>query len=165
MTFLLRALGYSDTKEDFDWSQQMAFANSIGMMERAAVSKLPGLTLNRGDMVDLSYAALICPMKGEPYMAEKLRDDGVFTTAEGKAAGVLGSGADWTYSYVPYDHSTVSCVKKTVATSNGNVTARVRTVNTASPPSDRKVCYGEQHPGHHRFFLQDRAELRRRRGG
>ena len=65
VTFLLRALGYSDTEGDFAWGQQMAFANSIGMMDQAAVSKLPGLTLNRGDMVDLSYAALTCRMKGE----------------------------------------------------------------------------------------------------
>ena len=134
VTFLLRALGYSDTEGDFAWGQQMAFANSIGMMDQAAVSKLPGLTLNRGDMVDLSYAALTCRMKGERRtLAEKLRDDGVFTTAEGKAAGVLGSGAGWTYSYVPYNNSTVSYAKKTVATSKGNVVAHVLTVNTANP--------------------------------
>ena len=134
VTFLLRALGYSDTEGDFAWGQQMAFANSIGMMDQAAVSKLPGLTLNRGDMVDLSYAALTCRMKGEKRtLAEKLRDDGVFTTAEGKAAGVLGSGAGWTYSYVPYNNSTVSYAKKTVATSKGNVVAHVLTVNTANP--------------------------------
>ena len=134
VTFLLRALGYSDTEGDFTWGQQMAFANSLGMIDQAAVSKLPGLTLNRGDMVDLSYAALTCRMKGESRtLAEKLRDDGVFTTAEGKAAGVLGSGAGWTYSYVPYNNSTVSYAKKTVATSKGNVTAHVLTVNTASP--------------------------------
>ena len=134
VTFLLRALGYSDTEGDFTWGRQMTFANSIGMIDQAAVFKLPGLTLNRGDMVDLSYAALTCRMKGESRtLAEKLRDDGVFTTAEGKAAGVLGSGAGWNYSYAPYNNSTVKYVKKTVATSKGSVTAHVLTVNTANP--------------------------------
>ena len=64
LTFLLRALGYSDTEGDFAWGQQFTLANSIGMIDQAAVSKLPSLTLNRGDMVDLSYAALTCRMKG-----------------------------------------------------------------------------------------------------
>jgi hypothetical protein len=134
VTFLLRALGYDDTAGDFTVGQQLAFAASISMMTRDAASKLSSITMNRGDMVDLSYAALTCNMKGQSQtLAQKLQADGVFTEAEGQAAGVLGGDAGWVYTYVPHDSSTVSYQKKTVSTSGGSVTAHVLTVNTKSP--------------------------------
>lgn len=134
VTFLLRALGYDDGAGDFSVSRALDFAAGLSMMTPAAASKLAAVTMNRGDMVDLSYAALTCRMKGERRtLAEKLQSDGVFTAAEGRAAGVLGSGAGWVYEYTPYDNSTVSHVKKTVATSGGNVTANVLTVNIQNP--------------------------------
>lgn len=134
VTFLLRALGYDDSAGDFTVSGALDFAAGISMMTPAAASKLAAVTMNRGDMVDLSYAALTCRMKGgQRTLAEKLQADGVFTTAEGRAAGVLGSNAGWVYEYTPYDNSTVSHAKKTVATSSGNVTANVLTVNIQNP--------------------------------
>lgn len=134
VTFLLRALGYDDGAGDFTVSGALSFAAGISMMTPAAASKLATVTMNRGDMVDLSYAALTCRMKGERRtLAEKLQADGVFTAAEGRAAGVLGSGAGWVYEYTPYDNSTVRHTKKTVATSGGNVTANVLTVNIQNP--------------------------------
>lgn len=99
-TFLLRALGYNDSQGDFTASQSLAFAASTGMMTQDAASKLAAAAMNRGDLVDLSYAALTCKMKsGGQTLAEKLRDDGVFTQAEGEAAGVLGPNAGWVYTY------------------------------------------------------------------
>lgn len=100
VTFLLRSLGYDDGKGDFKASQAPAFAASTGMMTAEAAGKLASVTMNRGDLVDLSYAALTRKLKGETRtLAEKLRDNGVFTQAEGEAAGVLGANAGWVYTY------------------------------------------------------------------
>lgn len=143
VTFLLRALGYDDRRGDFDRSAQMDFAASLAMVTPEAGKTLASLTLNRGDMVDLSYAALTCRMNSESRtLAEKLRDDGVFTTDEGERAEVLGSGAGWTYVYTPKTQqpapapstgsgaaSGVSYEKKSVA----GITAHVLTVDTKDP--------------------------------
>lgn len=100
VTFLLRALGYDDSKGDFAPSQSLAFAASIGMMAPDAPAKLASITMNRGDLVDLSYAALTCTLKnGSGTLAEKLLNEAVFTKAEGLAAGVLGEGVKWVYEY------------------------------------------------------------------
>jgi hypothetical protein len=133
VTFLLRALGYDDSEGDFSWGTQFDFAVSVSMMTKSAAQKLKGLKLNRGDMVDLSYAALTCSMKGEgTTLAQKLQSEGVFTYQEGVSAGVLGSSAGWVYEYTAYDSTTVSYQKKYVSTSGGTVTANVITVNTHS---------------------------------
>lgn len=142
VTFLLRALGYDDSRGDFAAGQSLAYAASAGLMTSDAGTALASVTMNRGDLVDLSYAALTCRMKGGAQtLAEKLRDDGVFTAAEGEAAGVLGEGAGWVYTYaapapeVPAGPSAsagvsaagsgVSYEKKTAA----GVTAHVLTVD------------------------------------
>ena len=52
----------------------------------------------------------------------------MFTAADATAAGVLG-GSKWTYTYVPYDNSTISYEVKNLA----GVTAHVFTVNTHNP--------------------------------
>lgn len=129
VTFLLRALGYSDANGDFSWSDALSFAAGISMMDSASASTLAKVTMNRGDMVDLSYAALMCQMKdGSQTLAQSLVDQGVFTAADATAAGVLG-GSKWTYTYVPYDNSTISYEVKNLA----GVTAHVFTVNTHNP--------------------------------
>lgn len=138
VTFLLRALGYDDSRGDFSPSQALHTAAEISLMSSAAASALSGASMDRGDLVDLSYAALTCKMKdGSQTLAEKLRDDGVFTADEGEAAGVLGENAGWIYEYtaptptpsptVPATPATGAIVheKKTV----GQITANVLTVD------------------------------------
>jgi len=135
-TFLLRALGYDDGAGDFAAGQALPFAAAAGLMTPEAGSALDSISMNRGDLVDLSFAALTCKMKGGAQtLAEKLRDDGVFTAAEGEAAGVLGEGAGWVYTYaapaapaapaVPVSNGAVVYEKKTAA----GVTAHVLTVD------------------------------------
>lgn len=129
VTFLLRALGYSDAEGDFSWSDALSFARDIAMMDAASASTLAEVTMNRGDMVDLSYAALMCQTKdGSQTLAQRLVDQGVFTAEAATAAGVLG-GSKWTYTYVPYDNSTIKYEVKNLA----GVTAHVFTVNTRNP--------------------------------
>ena len=128
VTFLLRAMGYSDAEGDFSWADALSFAVEQSMMDAASANTLKNLSMNRGDMVDLSYAALTSPVKGgEQTLAEQLIEQGVFTAQQAQAAGILGSR--WTYTYVPYDNSTIDYEVKTLA----GVTAHVFTVNTHSP--------------------------------
>lgn len=98
VTFLLRALGYDDAKGDFTPGGALDFAAGVSLMTSGAAFTLAAAPMDRGDLVDLSYAALTCKMKdGSRTLAAKLRDEGVFTTGEGEAAGVLGKGAGWTF--------------------------------------------------------------------
>lgn len=121
-TFLLRSLGYSDSQGDFTASRSLAFAASTGMMTSDAAAKLSAASMNRGDLVDLSYAALTCKLKGSGgTLAEKLCADGVFTQAEGEAAGVLGSGAGWVYTYTaPAPDPSVTAGEATSAGGSGS---------------------------------------------
>ncbi len=54
LTFLLRALGYSDVRGDFKWSQPYDLAKSVGLIS----SETPLSRFTRGDMVNVSYRAL-----------------------------------------------------------------------------------------------------------
>ena len=129
VTFLLRALGYSDAGGDFTWSGALTFAAQKSLMTPYTASLLAGVTMNRGDMADLSYAALTCRVKdGSQTLAEQLVEQGVFTAAAATAAGVLG-GSGWVYTYTPYDNSTIDYQVKNLA----GVTAHVFTVNTRNP--------------------------------
>ncbi len=141
VTFLLRALGYDDAQGDFAPSGALQFAAGVSLMTPGAASALSAAPMDRGDLVDLSYAALTCKMKdGSRTLAAKLRDEGVFTTGEGEAAGVLGKGAGWTFERTapaasaetapvpapaPAASAAVVHEKKTV----GKVTAHVLTVD------------------------------------
>ncbi|MBQ9346662.1 MAG: phosphodiester glycosidase family protein [Oscillibacter sp.] len=149
VAFLLRALGYSEAEGDFAWGGQMDLAAHLGMIASGAGKKLEAASLNRGDMVDLSYAALTCRMKNSTQtLAEKLVSDGVFTAQEGYAAGVLGSGAGWVYNYVPFDVPTAAYASRSVAASGGTVSAHVITVNTLSPKVTVKAALVDNTLGH-----------------
>ena len=54
LTFLLRALGYSDAAGDFTWDQPYTLAQSVGLID----SQQPLRRFSRGDMVSASYRAL-----------------------------------------------------------------------------------------------------------
>ena len=137
VTFLLRALGYDDAQGDFTPGKSLEFAAGVSLMSAEAAAALAGASMDRGDLADLSYAALTCKMKdGSRTLAEKLRDDGIFSAGEGAAADVLGENAGWIYEYtapakpaapapaVPAAGAIVH-EKKTV----GKVTANVLTVD------------------------------------
>ncbi|MCI9332955.1 MAG: hypothetical protein HFG05_12450 [Oscillibacter sp.] len=74
---------------------------------------------------------------GSQTLAEKLQDDGVFTEAEGTAAGVLGDKAGWTYTYTAPEKPSVPTAPSTPAAGAivhekknvGKVTANMLTVD------------------------------------
>lgn len=81
LTFLLRALGYDDSKGDFAWNTSIDKAAEIGFLtaEEANASRTQPAT--RGSMVDLSWAALTQPFKEDrsTTLAKDLVSKGVFT--------------------------------------------------------------------------------------
>ena len=111
VTFVLRAIGYSDSNGDFSWSSALSDSADFRLMTKEAASALAYATFNRGDMVDISYCALTMTLKdSNRTLAQKLISSSVFTTEQGNASGVLGSRI--IYTYVPYDNSTIEYCKK-----------------------------------------------------
>ena len=139
VTFLLRALGYSDAEGDFTWADSLSFAAGQSMMDAASAAALADAAIDRGDMVDLSYAALTCGVKSGGTLAEQLVEQGVFTAEAAAAAGVLG-GERWTYTYVADStskpDSNTSSASEPIAYEVkplAGVTAHVFTVDTKNP--------------------------------
>ena len=77
LTFVLRALGYSDTNgEDFSWSDPYSLAESVGILP----GQVDRVNFLRGDVVLVSYAALNSNLNDtNKSLAQKLIEDGVFT--------------------------------------------------------------------------------------
>ena len=80
ITFVLRALGYSDTNgADFTWDNPYTLARTAGILR----GNPDTIKFMRGDVVLVSYAALEALVKGtSKTLAEKLIAAGVFTAAE-----------------------------------------------------------------------------------
>lgn len=76
LTFMLRALGYSDAKGDFAWDDPYGLAKGIGLLPSFADTE----NFWRADIVSISYAALSVELKGTSQtLAEKLMAAEVFT--------------------------------------------------------------------------------------
>ena len=85
ITFVLRALGYSDKGKDADFSYHdaVAFAQSIGLTEEDYSEEF-----SRGDMVMVSYAALNLTMKdSETTLIQSLANGGTVDAYHAKNAG------------------------------------------------------------------------------
>lgn len=80
LTFVLRALGYSDKSNvDFSWSNPYDIAEKIGILPDVVNTS----KFLRSDVVSVSYAALSVNMKGSNQtMARKLIDMGIFSSSQ-----------------------------------------------------------------------------------
>ncbi len=79
LTFLLRALGYSDADGDFTFSDPFTLAKSIGLLPDMVDTS----NFLRADAVLISYSALSEKIKGTSQtLADKLIAAGVFTQAQ-----------------------------------------------------------------------------------
>lgn len=75
LTFVLRALGYSDTNGDFTWNNPFALSKGIGILPNMVNTK----NFLRADVVLVSYAALPVNLKGSTQtLAQKLIASRVF---------------------------------------------------------------------------------------
>lgn len=79
LTFVLRALGYSDTNgADFTWDSPFALAESIGILS----DRVNTAAFWRADVVLVSYSALpVCLKDSDQTLAQKLIAAGAFTQA------------------------------------------------------------------------------------
>jgi hypothetical protein len=64
VTFLLRSLGYDDTKGDFNWEDSLSKAKSIGMV--TSTTPYTTTTFIRSHIAKLSYDALLTLYKNSP---------------------------------------------------------------------------------------------------
>lgn len=75
LTYMLRAIGYSDADGDFVWNNPFALAKSVGMTENDAA----GTSFNRGDAFTISWKTLSAAAKDGTTVSDKLMAAGVFT--------------------------------------------------------------------------------------
>ncbi len=74
LTYVLRALGYSDKNGDFSWAESIPFADSVGLTHGEYNNSA---LILRYDMAIICYTALSLPMKGtEKRLIEKLYEEG-----------------------------------------------------------------------------------------
>lgn len=82
-TFVLRALGYSDTAGDFSWQTADQKLVELGLLTQAEVDEIKITGLYRDHIVKISYTALEAKIKGtDKTLGQKLIADGVFTQAQ-----------------------------------------------------------------------------------
>jgi len=62
MTFILRALGYSDSTGDFTWNEALQFAKNQGVINESDYNELMTKTFLRDHVAKVSYDALKTPM-------------------------------------------------------------------------------------------------------
>ncbi len=76
LTFMLRALGYSDAAGDFSWNAPDALAKAVGILPDSISTS----SFLRADVAIISWAALEADLKGGMQrLASKLIDEKVFT--------------------------------------------------------------------------------------
>lgn len=77
MTFVLRALGYDDTKGDFKWDKSLDFAVSVGNITASEKKNIEKTAFLRDHMAYLSYYSLFAKLKAQDVtLLEKLISDG-----------------------------------------------------------------------------------------
>jgi len=76
LTFVLRALGYSDASGDFTYDKPFTLAKAAGILPAGADTK----SFKRGDVALISWASMEANVKGgTTQLAKRLIADGVFT--------------------------------------------------------------------------------------
>ena len=79
LTFVLRALNYSDTNGDFTWDQPFTLAKSVGILP----DRVDRTNFWRADVVLISYAALGAKLKGTATtLSDKLIGLGAFSAEQ-----------------------------------------------------------------------------------
>ncbi len=87
MTFILRALGYSEDAGDFDWADAPSAAERLGVITGFEHDSLSRQSFIRDSMAYVSWRALSAKCKNGTVLAEKLMDAGTFTERQYAAAG------------------------------------------------------------------------------
>ena len=114
VTFLLRALGYSDAAGDFNWEKAAAKGQQLGLYNAAFAARCK-TSMTRGDLVEVSYKALSLTMKNSTEtLAGSLVRLGAVDASAVQALGIpLESGAQ-PPSDLPTDKPAQSDAQKVV---------------------------------------------------
>ncbi len=86
MTFLLRALGYSEDAGDFDWADAPSAAVRLGVITDFEHDSIVRQSFIRDTMAYVSWRVLSAKCKNGTVLAEKLMDAGAFTERQYAAA-------------------------------------------------------------------------------
>lgn len=92
ITFLLRALGYSDssTNPDFKWEEAKEFAKEIELLESDLFEEISASDFTRAYVAKLSYDTLTHNLKGSHItLIQKLVADGAISETLAKEMGIL----------------------------------------------------------------------------
>lgn len=77
MTFILRALGYSESSGDFKYETALSDAVRLGVIDSSVVAEITGKQFRRDDVMYLSYLAMRAKVKGSgKTLLEKLVSNG-----------------------------------------------------------------------------------------
>lgn len=80
MTFVLRALSYSDASGDFNWQQSLDFSVQAGVIDLVEETKLQSGQFYRDQVVFVSFRALSAKLKdSNSTLSQKLIGNNVFT--------------------------------------------------------------------------------------
>ena len=89
MTFILRALSYSDASGDFNWQQSLDFSVQAGIVTSSEKTKLQNSPFYRDQVVFVSFNALLAKLKNsDSTLSQKLITGNVFTEDGFNAAKV-----------------------------------------------------------------------------
>ena len=95
ITFILRALGYSDSKGDFTWSDPYPKATEIGLVNEETKTALKGKAFLRDDLVGISYDALNVYLKDTTTsLLEKLVEENAVSSDTAVEAGLIAKPWD-----------------------------------------------------------------------
>lgn len=85
LTFVLRAMGYSEADGDFRWDAAWELSDKLDITDGEYDASTA--SFDRGDVAKISWSALAAYVKGEGrFLGEKLLDEGVFTLEQYHAA-------------------------------------------------------------------------------
>lgn len=80
LTFVLRSLGYSDAKGDFNWNKSLEMAYELGILDIADFCELKNSLFLRDQVVLVTYRGLISEVKGQKYkLIEHMVDEEIVT--------------------------------------------------------------------------------------
>ena len=89
-TFVLRSMGYDDSKGDFSWSTAVNSAVENGLLSDEEAVRLKSDQFLRDDMVNVSLNALSCEIKtGNMKLIEMLMDQGAVSAEAAEVAGLV----------------------------------------------------------------------------
>ena len=89
-TFLLRAVGYDDTKGDFAYATAMDKAVTVGVLSAGQKAELASAGFLRGDMVEMAYQTLSVSVKtGEKTLLQELVSNKAVTDLAADHSGLL----------------------------------------------------------------------------